>query len=272
MAGIDKLDLQPSPGSHMKRALTIQARVVGALVLREARVRHGRTLFGYFWAIVEPVFYVIALSAMFSSFQARAPFGESMPVFFATGILTYHLFRNVTQQLGAAFEANRPLFTYPVLQQIDAVFARLILEIASWVMVVILVFSVIVLIFGGPLPEDIFRVTLVSSLVVLMAFGIGLINAAVRRKYPAWGIMFNVATSPLLFISCVFYTLESIPGQYRAHLAWNPLVHGIEGIRMGYYLNYRSSLLDLTYLLWWGIITVLLGLLLERFTRSVELQ
>lgn len=252
--------------------LIMHARVVGALVLREARVRHGRTQFGYLWAIVEPVFYVIMLSALFSAFRGRAPFGDSMGVFFASGILPYHLFRNMTAQLGGAFEANKPLFNYPVIQQIDAVFARLILEAASWSLIVLVVMTFVILVLDGPLPNDILQCLIASSLVILMASGIGLINAVIRRKYFAWGIMFSVATSPLLFVSCVFYTLESIPSQFRWYLALNPLVHGIEGVRMGYYLNYRSSELDLSYLLWWGVASVFLGLFLERFTRSIELQ
>ena len=256
----------------MTPTYALHARVVGALVLREARVRHGRTRFGYLWAIVEPVFYVIMLSAMFSAFRGKPPFGESMGVFFATGILSYHLFRNLTQQLGAAFEQNKPLFNYPPIQQIDAILARVILEVASWLVIVTLVMTFVIVVLDGPLPNNIPRVALAASLVILMAFGIGLINAVIRRKYVAWGIMYNVATSPLLFISCVFYTLESIPSEYRWYLAWNPLVHGVEGIRMGYYLNYRSSALDLNYLLWVGVITTFVGLFLERFTRSVELQ
>ena len=256
----------------MTEAITTHARVIGALILREARVRHGRTQFGYLWAIVEPVFYVVMLSVLFASFRGRAPFGDSMALFFASGILPYHLFRNTTQQLGAAFEANKPLFNYPVINQIDAVYARLILEVATWSLVVVLVFSFIIVVLDVPTPADIPESLTAAALIVVMAFGIGLINAVVRRKYAAWGIMFNVATSPLLFISGVFFTMESVPSEYREYLAWNPLIHGIEGIRMGYYPNYRSSDLDLNYLFWWGVISVFLGLFLERLTRSVELQ
>ena len=266
-------DVQSGHSVGVWQALKQHARVIGALVLREARVRHGRTQFGYLWAVVEPVFYVIMLSALFSSARGRvAPFGESMSLFFACGILPYHLFRNTVQQLGAAFEANKPLFSYPVIAQIDAVYARLILEVATWCLVVVLVFTFIVLVLDAPLPHDLPQSIMAALLVVLLGFGIGLFNAVVRRKYLAWGVMFNVATSPLLFVSGVFFTMESIPSQYREYLAWNPLIHGVEGIRMGYYPNYRSSDLDLNYLLWWGVISLFLGLFLERFTRSVELQ
>lgn len=259
-------------GVGMVQALTRHARVVGALILREARVRHGRTQFGYLWAVVEPVFYVIMLSALFSSVRGRtAPFGESMSLFFACGILPYHLFRNASQRLGAAFESNKPLFNYPVIEQIDAIYARLILEVATWSLVVVLVFSFIIIVLDAPQPHDLPQSLYAVALVILTGFGVGLFNAVVRRKYAAWGIMFSVVTSPLLFVSGVFYTMESIPSQFRHYLAWNPLIHGIEGVRMGYYPNYRSTDLDLTYLMWWGVISLFLGMFLERYTRSVEL-
>jgi len=255
----------------MTRAIKIQARVVGALLLREARVRHGRTQFGYLWAIVEPVFHVVILSALFSTFARQAPFGDSMGLFFATGVLPFHLYRNTAQYLGAAFEANKPLFNYPVIQQLDAVFARFLLELATWFIVVLIVMSFVIGVLDAPKPNDLAGILHAMAFVALFGFGLGLLNAVIRRKYNAWGVMFNVATSPLLFLSAVFYTLESIPSEFRGYLAWNPLVHGVEGFRTGYYLNYRSSALDLNYLMWCGLVCLCLGLLFERLTRAMEL-
>ena len=42
-----------------KEALITQARVVGALILRETRVRYGRSQLGYLWAFTSPIMYVV---------------------------------------------------------------------------------------------------------------------------------------------------------------------------------------------------------------------
>ena len=69
------------------QALLVQTRVIGALVLREMRVRYGRSQLGYIWAILEPAAYVAAMTTMFSYLNQPPPFGASMPLFFALGII-----------------------------------------------------------------------------------------------------------------------------------------------------------------------------------------
>ncbi len=49
----------------MDGVLTTQARVIGALVLRETRSAFGDTQLGYLWAIVNPALSTLVLVAIF---------------------------------------------------------------------------------------------------------------------------------------------------------------------------------------------------------------
>ena len=111
-----------------QEALLVQTRVVGALILREMRVRYGSSQIGYVWALAEPVAYIAAMVAMFSYIDRPPPFGTSMALFFALGIIPFRMFANVSNQLTAAMQANEALLTYPIVRQFDTVLARFILE------------------------------------------------------------------------------------------------------------------------------------------------
>ena len=56
-------------------AITVQARVVFALVLREMRIRFGRTQFGCLWAVAEPLAFIAAFSSIFYFMDRHPPFG-----------------------------------------------------------------------------------------------------------------------------------------------------------------------------------------------------
>lgn len=250
------------------RALQTQIRVVGALILREMRVRFGRSQLGYLWTVAEPLSYVAVFSAMFYFVDRHPPFGNSMPLFFATGILPFQFFRNLCNQLSGAFGANQALLTYPIVQPIDTIVSRTILETATSLFVMLIVFGALVVGTGSPLPADIMRIVQAIALLSLLGFGFGLMSAVIITRIQAWQNVVRVAMTPMLLLSGVFYSLASLPPNLREILAWNPVIHGVEMFRDGYYSNYRVNDIDEAYLLFAGLLLTFLALAMERTIRG----
>jgi capsular polysaccharide transport system permease protein len=73
---------------------------------------------------------------------------------------------------------------------------------------------------------------------------------------------------PLFFISGIFYIPSNLPQEAISILEWNPVLHLVEWMRMGYYPNYDSTVLDKTYPLGIAMILILFGLAGERFYRK----
>jgi capsular polysaccharide transport system permease protein len=249
-------------------SLKCQSRVVGALILREMRARFGRSQLGYLWAIVEPLAYVAAFSAVFHFADRHPPFGSSMVLFFAAGVLPFHLFRHVANQLAGAFKANRALLTYPVVQPIDTIISRSILEIATSIFVIILVFSILVAAGEAPLPNNVLRLCESISLLALLGFGYGLSSAVLITHIDSWQNISRLIMTPTMFLSGVLYPLDSLPKVARDIIAWNPIVHGVELFRDGYYSNYRSNYLDVGYLAVVGLFLTFIALAMERTIRG----
>jgi len=251
----------------MKQAAITQFRVVAALILREMRVRYGASQIGYVWALVEPITYISAISLIFYTIGNRPAFGSNFPIFFATGMLPFILYRNLTNQLTGAFDANEALLTYPIVKELDTVYARAFLEFATISVVMLIIIITIISLTGAPLPNDFFQIGKAIIGLFLLGFGIGLCNAVISIRLKTWRNMYNMLATPLFFLSCIFYSLESLPPKIRDILVWNPIVHGVEGFRAGYFLNYRATGLDVTYLYYFAIVLILIGFSAERANR-----
>ncbi|WP_370231848.1 ABC transporter permease [Cognatishimia sp.] len=249
------------------KQLRTQFRVVFALVLREARVRHGRTRIGYLWAIIEPVLLTTILTVLFTQFRTDSPMEGGFALFFATGVLAFQAYRNPSQYVSGAFDQNQQLFNYPLVKPMDAAYARMLLDVATNLFVMFLVLSFQVIVFDAPLPADVPRMSLALFLLFAMSFGAGTSLAVLRRFWPSMINVYLVIMGPAFFVSCVFFSLDSVPTFYREILAINPLVHGVEGFRAGYYSIYPDSDLNMLYLFGWVVVLNCFGLVGEWLTR-----
>lgn len=254
--------------STFGRALGCQARVVGALILREMRVRFGRSQLGYLWAVAEPLAYVAAFSAMFHFMDRHPPFGSSMPLFFAAGVLPFHMFRNLANQLAGAFNANQALMTYPIVQPIDTIISRAILEVATSLFIMLVVLGAFITAGDAPLPANIMRIVEAVALLSMLGFGYGLMSAVIITRIDAWQNVTRLIMTPMLFLSGVFYSLDTLPPSVREIVAWNPVIHGVEMFRDGYYTNYRSSDIEPFYLFICGLLLTFVALAMERTIRG----
>jgi capsular polysaccharide transport system permease protein len=264
-AGLDGLG--PVAGGDMKSTLIIQMRVIGALILRETRSRFGRSQLGYLWAIAEPLSYVIVMSLIISAIGRHPPFGNDSALFFATGILPYFLFSNLVKSVGAAFDSNEALLTYPIVKPIDTLFARGVLEIATSALVMIVMFTGLMIVNHVPGPENMHVLAVAMLGLALLGFGVGSLNAVVGRLFSSWRQIYDTFARGLMLVSAVFFPLDSLPTGLRDAVAMIPIAHGVELFRVGYYAGYRSTALDPGYLLAAGLLLSLTGLAAERAIR-----
>nr|WP_319391662.1 ABC transporter permease [uncultured Cohaesibacter sp.] len=251
----------------LKEALKVQLRVIGALVLRETRVRFGRSQLGYLWALVNPIAWIVVISALFSIRGSSAPYGDNMGLFVSLGVVPFRLYAALASQCGNAIDANQALLNFPIVKELDTIVARAILETATFILILTIILAGMVLFTGAPLPYNVLKMGVGLGGLCLLGFGVGLLNAVIAQKVPSWMNTFHLISTPMLWLSGVFYSLESLPDLFRKFLIWNPILHGVEYVRMGYFQNYRDSYVDISYLYGLGLILVLVGLAAERAIR-----
>lgn len=251
----------------MRSALVVQMRVIAALMLRETRTRFGKSQLGYLWSLVEPIAVVATFTLMFKALENRPPIGDSLPLFFATGMLSFQMYRRIASFCSAAFEANHALLNYPIVKQVDTLVARTALEFLTTVFSMILVFGALIVFWDVPPPSNIGYLVLSMFLLTLIGFGHGTINAVIISRFESWKNIDPLIARPLFFISGIFFVPDVLPPKITHYISWNPLLHGIELTRLGYYSGYRSATLDVGYLFGFALVIAMIGLASERAMR-----
>jgi capsular polysaccharide transport system permease protein len=250
--------------------LSLQIRIIATLVLRETRATFGTSQIGYLWAILTPSISVGLLAFIFSLIDRQPPFGTSLPVFFATGILTIECFNKLSNTLMSAFHANKALLTYPLIKEADTLYARAVLISATYAVIMLVFYASLFAFDAGEIPARPIVVIQAFGALVFLGLGFGSLNAVITSVWDSWQHIEKVLTRPLIFISGVFYVPSRLPKDATEILYWNPVIHLVEWMREGFYSNYNSSIFDPRYPLFVALIMLALGLAGERFTRKAR--
>ncbi|MDF7826605.1 ABC transporter permease [Pontiellaceae bacterium B12227] len=252
----------------MKDLLKLQLRVLGALMLRETRATFGTSQLGYLWAIATPALGVAVFVVVFGAAGRRPPFGASLALFFATGMLTLEFYKKLSTALMTTFNANKALLTYPAIKESDTLFARALLISSTYLVIMFLFYGTLILLGMASLPFHPEQFALAFASVCLLGMAVGTFNAVMLSVWESWLHIESIFSRPLIIISGVFYIPSNLPPVAVDILKWNPVLHLIEWIRMGYYSNYNSTVLDKGYLVSFSLLMLLIGLIGERLTRK----
>ena len=245
-------------------------RSIMALMLREMSTTYGRSPGGYIWAFAEPVGGILVMTAGFSLI-ARAPaLGTNFPLFFATGMLPFMMYQSTSAKVGAAIRYSKPLLSYPSVTYVDAIFARLILNALTQIVITIILVFMIILLFGGQYQIDYLDCIRAFAMAVVLGFSMGVLNCYLMSMFHIWQFIWSVINRPLFIISGIFFLLDPLPEHVRSVLLWNPFAHPIMMLRRGIYDTYDAVYMSELYVYSVSLALSALGmLLLHRFHRII---
>ncbi len=247
-------------GQSHRRFTTIRA--IGALILREMSTTYGRSPGGYIWLVVEPIAAIALLSVAFS-LAFRAPsLGENFPLFYATAYLPFAFFMELSNKLSNAIRFSKSLLSFPVVTFVDALAARALLSLLINVLVFLLIMAGIIVIFDLSPVIAPFQVINAFAMVVILAGGIGTLNAYLFLTFPVWRRLWNVMTRPLFIVSGIFFLLEDVPQNLQFILLLNPIFHFTAEMRSAFYGIYNPDYITPVYPYAVGAVTLFFGLLL----------
>ncbi len=255
--------------SRIAEGLRTQGRVIIALMLREMRLRSVQSRLSYLLALLEPILQLTMMMTIFTFIGRRPDFGTSLLLFLGTGILPFFLFTHVSGRTTGAIRASGLVRALAPIQPLDIMLARALLETATLLIVAILLFTFIYATgVKDAIPSRPILAIQGFAATALLAIGVGLINGVIGAFFRLWAIIYGVLSRSLIFMSGVFFVPDFMPPPIRYFLSWNPLLHGLEWFRSGFYLTYPTLTLDKSYLLGFGLVSLLIGLALERVFRS----
>lgn len=245
-------------------------RTVMALILREMTTTYGRSPGGYLWAILEPAAGIAILSIVFSLALRSPPLGSNFPLFYATGLLPFLMFMTTSTKISQALTYSKQLLAYPRVTIMDAVLARLILNVLTQLLVTYLVLSGILLIFVTNTSLVLSSALLSIAMAVALGLGFGILNCFLFSQFRLWQSAWGIVTRPLVIISGVIFLPSMFPREIRDILWYNPLIHVTGEMRHAFYHSYHATYVSPAYVFAISLITGVVGLLfLWRYHRDI---
>jgi capsular polysaccharide transport system permease protein len=255
-----------------RRPLAVTLGVWRALFLREILVRMMRGRFAWLWMLIEPLAQVLVMLALFTlGLRSRTVAGGDVVVFLVVGILGFFLVRNVMNRGSGAIEANDDLYAFRQIKPIDVVFVKAMVEglLGCLLLGVVLAGAGLA---GHPVvPADPLAALLALFSLWLLGLGLALVLSVIDVLLPEVGRTIHLLQTPLYLLSGAMIPISSLPLAFRDLLLLNPVVHGLEPLRLAFMPAYHIVPgTDPMYLVDFAVVTIFLGLLLQvRFQRRL---
>lgn len=245
--------------------LQVTLSVWRALFMREALGRLAAGRAGWVWLLLEPVAHVGMLMVLFSLLQRGNVPGIDFALFVAVGLLGFKSFMYTGSRSASALAANKGLLGYRQVKPVDTVLVRAALEGVINVFVALVLLALAVLVGFDAVPHDPVKVIESFALLWMLGAGFGLTVSVGTALVPEIERIVGLISTPLYFASGVFFSPGLLPPQAQEWLLLNPIVHGLELARSGFFAEYHLAQgVSDGYLTACALGLVLLGLALQR--------
>lgn len=259
--------------ASLLRSLSIQRRVLHALLMREVITRFGRDNMGVLWLIAEPMLFTLGVATLWTAVGLQH--GSSLPIiaFAITGYSSVLLWRNCASRCAMAIESNKGLLYHRNVRVIDVFFTRILLEVAGATGSFMVLSAWSTWIGWMDLPSDALKVAFGwlmlawfgAALALLVGAGTAYTAIAERIWHPAAYLLFP--------ISGAAFMVDWLPPAFQQAVLLLPMVHGVELLRDGYFGHAVRTHYDIGYMAACCLVLTLAGLHLVREAgRRVETQ
>lgn len=202
---------------------------------RDVVGRYKGSALGLMWSLFNPLFMLAVYTFAFGFiFKAKWPGLSDDPFSFALtlfpALLVFNYFSECVSRAPSLVVSNPsyvkkvifPLATLPMMVALSAIFHFLI---------GFFVWCIAALIITGKIHVTLLAAPLVILPLVLFSLACSWILASLGVYLRDVQQMINVITSALIFLSPVFYPIESVPEAYRGFIESNPLTQYVQMIR-----------------------------------------
>lgn len=253
--------------ADIRRSLRIQARIVGALLMREILTRYGRHNIGFMWIFVEPMMFTVGVLVLYTAFGAHQ-YALPIVAFTLSGYATVLLWRNTINRCGNAVEPNRALMHHRNVRTIDLFVARIILEIAGATMSFLILSIIFIMIGLISAPDDLIKMIVAWVLLAWFAMDMSLIIGPLAALSETFDRVWHVFTYLFLPLSGAFYMVEWLPKGFQSTVLWIPIVNCTELFREGLFGAGIRAHYSIGYVLLINMFLMIPGLLLVRYVGA----
>jgi ABC-type polysaccharide/polyol phosphate export permease len=235
--------------------------LIWALALKDMRIRYKRSVLGFLWALLNPLFTMIILTIVFSTVM-KLPI-HHYAIFLLVAILPWTFFSQALSYSVESIVGNgellKKLYIAKSVFPVAAVLANLINFLLSLIPLILLL-----LILRFPFYWT--WVCLPFFLVCLITFtlGFGFLCAAANVFFRDVSHIIQIVLAGWFYFSPIIYSESYIPKNFSIFFHFNPMGYILNGFRLCIYDGKLPSIQSAAMSLFCGLSFLFLGYLLFR--------
>lgn len=235
--------------------------LISQLVERDLKVKYRRSVLGYLWSLLNPLFMMLVITTVFSTiFRFQIP---HFPVYLLTGSILFNFFSEASSSaMGSIVSGGAlikkvyiPKYIFPLSRSFSS-FVQLLFSLAA-ILIVLVIERVTVTwaILLFPLP---LLYTLIFSI------GAGLFLSVCMVFFRDTVHLYGVVLTAWSYLTPIFYPEEILPQALRTLLKLNPLHHFIAMFRQVVLYGQLPTLKENLICLCISLFTLIVGIVFFR--------
>jgi lipopolysaccharide transport system permease protein len=202
--------------------------LLSQMTLSAFRAKYLHLKSSFLWYYARP----LTITLVFVLLRATADLGSGAPypVFVLTGVCFWFIFADVFATVSGAIAREASLIQKVYFPIVILPLAQMLARFAEVGLALIAIVGLQIALGVGTDFELLMLVPVIVQ-IMLLAFGLGCIVAALSLSLPDVREGANVAIYLGMFVSPVFYSPEAMPPAARAVLHINPMVGSLQGVR-----------------------------------------
>jgi capsular polysaccharide transport system permease protein len=250
--------------------MSVQGRVLWALCLREIRGKHGKSKLGYLWQLFKMGFAMGVFWWIREMIHFTPPGGLPTPIFLLMGFIPWFIFSQTFSMVMEAVPTNNALLTFPQITPLDLCLSSALVVWCTEVVVLLLYMAGLILAGYHCHLYNLFIPLIVLVGIWLLGFGFGLTLGALALHFEVLEKLVPMFRRLLFFISGVFFSPIQLSARFGEWIMWNPLANFLELMRSAFMSSHTPDIIKTKYILGVTFAVLVLGLLLERASRSMK--
>ncbi len=230
--------------------------LIWALALKDLRVRYKRSVLGFLWALLNPLFMMIILTVVFSAVMRIAI--DQYAVFLLVAILPWTFFSQALSYSVESIVGNgellKKIYIAKSVFPIAAVLANLINFLLSLIPLILLLAAL-------RFPFHWTWIYMPFPLLCLLAFtlGCGFFCAAANVFFRDVSHIIQIVLAGWFYCSPIIYSLDLLPEKYHVFFRFNPMLYILNGFRLALYYGMLPSVQSAAMSLCCGFGFLILG-------------
>jgi lipopolysaccharide transport system permease protein len=200
------------------------------LTLRDVKLRYKQTILGAAWAIIQPLCAMLLFTLVFGRLARLPSDNIPYPLFAYAGLVPWTFFSNAITASANSLVGSTSLITKVYFPRMIIPAAPVLAGLVDLAIALVLLVPLLIY-YRVALTWQLLFLPVFICLATLLAFGVGMLLAALNVKYRDIRYALPFLVQLWLFASPVIYPLSMTPPRWRWIFTLNPMTGIIEGTR-----------------------------------------